>query len=117
MYQVLLIAYLLIAIALVGFILVQQGKGANTGASFGNGASGTVFGARGAGNFLSHSTAVLATAFFIISVLLGNLNSNHGEKVQGKFDNLSQVAEQVQQQKATVPAAPAAQQKNSDIPQ
>ena len=61
MYQVLLFIYVVVAIALIGFILVQQGKGANAGASFGGGASGTVFGAAGAGNFLSRTTAVLAT--------------------------------------------------------
>ena len=50
MYQVLLFIYVVVAIALIGFILVQQGKGANAGASFG-GASGTMFGSAGAGNF------------------------------------------------------------------
>ncbi len=51
MYQVLLFIYVVVAIALIGFILVQQGKGANAGASFGGGASGTMFGSAGAGNF------------------------------------------------------------------
>ncbi|EDK12147.1 preprotein translocase subunit SecG [Haemophilus influenzae PittII] len=64
MYQVLLFIYVVVAIALIGFILVQQGKGANAGASFGGGASGTMFGSAGAGNFLTRTSAILATAFF-----------------------------------------------------
>ena len=63
MYSALLILYLVVSIALIAFILLQQGKGADAGASFGGGASGTVFGAAGAGNFLSRTTAVLATIF------------------------------------------------------
>lgn len=63
MYQALLIIYLLVSIALIIFILLQQGKGANAGASFGGGASGTIFGSAGASNFLSKMTAILATIF------------------------------------------------------
>ena len=70
MYGVLLSLYLIVAIALIGFILLQHGKGASMGASFGAGASNTVFGSVGSGNFLTHSTAVLATLFFIISLAI-----------------------------------------------
>lgn len=111
MYQVLLFIYVVVAIALIGFILVQQGKGANAGASFG-GASGTMFGSAGAGNFLTRTSAILATAFFVIALVLGNMNSHKGNVQKGAFDDLSQAAEQVQQQ-----AAPAKDNKNSDIPQ
>lgn len=112
MYQVLLFIYVVVAIALIGFILVQQGKGANAGASFGGGASGTMFGSAGAGNFLTRTSAILATAFFVIALVLGNMNSHKGNIQEGAFDDLSQAAEQVQQQ-----AAPAKDNKNSDIPQ
>lgn len=112
MYQVLLFIYVVVAIALIGFILVQQGKGANAGASFG-GASGTMFGSAGAGNFLTRTSAILATAFFVIALVLGNMNSHKGNVQKGTFDDLSQAAEQVQQQQA----APAKDNKNSDIPQ
>ena len=115
LYQILLIVYLLVSVALIGFILLQQGKGADAGASFGGGASGTVFGAAGAGNFLSRTTAVLATAFFVISLVLGNLNTRHDDVKQGTFDDLSQAAEQIQQQPKV--EAPAVENKNSDIPQ
>ena len=113
MYQVLLFIYVVVAIALIGFILVQQGKGANAGASFGGGASGTMFGSAGAGNFLTRTSAILATAFFVIALVLGNMNSHKGNIQKGAFDDLSQAAEQVQQQQA----APAKENKNSDIPQ
>ena len=68
--QVLNIFHVLIAIAMVAFILVQRGAGATAGAAFGSGASGTVFGARGAGSFLSHTTWVLATLFCAISLTM-----------------------------------------------
>ena len=61
---------LLTAIAMIGLVLVQQGKGADVGASFGSGASGSLFGATGSANFLSRSTAVCATVFFISTLAL-----------------------------------------------
>ncbi len=76
MYEMLLVVYLIVSIILVGFVLIQQGKGAGMGASFGSGASNTVFGASGAGNFMTRTTAVLAIAFFVLSLVLGNLTSN-----------------------------------------
>ena len=68
--QVLNIFHVLIAIALVAFILIQKGQGATAGAAFGSGASGTVFGARGASNFLSKTTWVLAALFCTISLVM-----------------------------------------------
>lgn len=73
--QVLNIFHVLVAIALVAFVLVQKGQGATAGAAFGSGASGTVFGARGAGNFLTRSTWVLATLFCAISLVMAVLIS------------------------------------------
>ena len=68
--QVLNIFHVLIAIAMVAFILVQRGPGATAGAAFGSGASGTVFGSRGAGSFLSRTTWILATLFCLISLTM-----------------------------------------------
>jgi preprotein translocase subunit SecG len=68
--QVLNIFHVLIAIALIAFVLIQRGQGATAGAAFGSGASGTVFGARGAGNFLTRSTWVLAALFCAISLTM-----------------------------------------------
>ena len=70
MQQVVLIVHLLAAAGLVGLILIQQGKGADMGAAFGSGASGTVFGSQGAGSFITRSTGVLAAIFFVTSLAL-----------------------------------------------
>ena len=75
MYEALLVIFLIVAIALVALIMLQQGKGADMGASFGAGASGTLFGSSGSANFMTRTTAILATLFFIISLVLGNINS------------------------------------------
>jgi len=73
--QVLNIFHVLIAIGLIVFVLIQRGQGATAGAAFGSGASGTVFGARGAGNFLSRTTWVLAALFCAISLTMAVLVS------------------------------------------
>ena len=65
--------HVLLAIAIVGLVLLQRGKGADAGAGFGAGASGTVFGARGSANFLSRSTGVLIALFFATSLTLAYL--------------------------------------------
>jgi preprotein translocase subunit SecG len=67
--------HVLLAVAIIGIVLLQRGKGADAGAGFGAGASGTVFGARGSANFLSRTTAVLATLFFLTSLGLTYLFS------------------------------------------
>jgi preprotein translocase subunit SecG len=72
---------LLAALAMIGLVLVQHGKGADMGASFGSGASGSLFGATGSANFLSRSTAVCATLFFAATLALayfGNLRGSVG---------------------------------------
>lgn len=75
MQTVLLIVHTVIAILIIAFVLLQRGKGADAGAGFGAGASGTVFGARGSASFFSRSTAVLATAFFITSLGLAYMST------------------------------------------
>ena len=70
MENIILIIHFIIAILIIGFVLIQQGKGAEAGASFGAGASQTVFGSSGSWNFVSKITAVLATLFFVTSVTL-----------------------------------------------
>lgn len=75
MYEILIIAFLIIAIAIVGLVLIQKGKGADMGASFGAGASATLFGSAGTGNFLTRTTTILGILFFIISLALANLGS------------------------------------------
>jgi preprotein translocase subunit SecG len=70
MYTILVVLHVLVSIALIGLVLIQHGKGADAGAAFGSGASGTVFGARGSANFLTRVTAWLAAAFFVLSLAL-----------------------------------------------
>ena len=70
-----LITHTLIALLIIVLVLLQRGKGADAGAAFGAGASGTVFGARGSASFFSRATAVCATAFFISSLTLAYLSS------------------------------------------
>jgi preprotein translocase subunit SecG len=88
----LLIVHLLIAVAICGFVLLQHGKGADMGAAFGSGSSGSLFGAAGSANFLSRSTAVLATVFFLTSLgltWLGTTHSGAGSVIQqGVMDKL-----------------------------
>jgi len=67
--------HVLLAASIIGLVLIQRGKGADAGAGFGAGASGTVFGSRGSGSFLSRTTAVLATLFFLTSLGLTYLFS------------------------------------------
>jgi preprotein translocase subunit SecG len=76
MEQYILFFHFLIAVALIGLILIQQGKGAEAGASFGSGASQTVFGSGGSWNFFSKMTAILATVFFVTSVSLALIAKN-----------------------------------------
>lgn len=70
MYELLLVLHVLIALMLIGLILIQQGKGAQAGASFGSGASQTVFGSQGSGGFISRTTGILAALFFILNLFL-----------------------------------------------
>jgi preprotein translocase subunit SecG len=68
MHTILIVVHLFIAVGLIALVLIQHGKGADAGAAFGSGASATVFGAAGSGNFLSRTTAFLAAAFFVTSL-------------------------------------------------
>lgn len=70
MESIIVIVHIVVAVAIVGLVLLQQGKGADAGASFGSGASQTVFGSSGSGNFLVRATAVCATIFFVTSLSL-----------------------------------------------
>jgi len=76
--KIVLIVHTLIALGIIALVLLQRGKGADAGAAFGAGASGTVFGARGSGSFFSRATAVLAAAFFASSLTLAYLSSQRG---------------------------------------
>ena len=91
--------HVLLAAAIIGLVLLQRGKGADAGAGFGAGASGTVFGARGSGSFLSRTTAILATLFFITSLGLSYLFSQRSAPTS-VIDRVQPV------EQAPMPAAP-----------
>jgi preprotein translocase subunit SecG len=115
-YEVLIVVYLIVALMLIGMILIQQGKGADMGASFGGGGSNTVFGSTGSGNFMTRTTAFLATLFFVISLILGNQTANKESDVSG-FDDLGiPVVEQPATQPADTDVPVAEKQQPNDIP-
>ena len=76
LFSVVLTVHILAAVGVIGLVLVQHGKGADMGAAFGSGASGSLFGATGSANFLSRTTAILATVFFVTSLSLAYIASN-----------------------------------------
>ena len=100
MMQTLKIFHVLIAIGMVAFILIQKGAGATAGAAFGSGASGTVFGSRGAGNFLSRTTWVMATLFCLISLTMAVMASRASlspETDLGVIGNAARTEEAIEQ--------------------
>jgi len=78
MKELILVVHVLAAVVLVALVLIQHGKGADMGAAFGSGASQTLFGSRGSANFLTRTTAALATIFFITSLSLVYLATHEG---------------------------------------
>ncbi|MEO8409091.1 MAG: preprotein translocase subunit SecG [Propionivibrio sp.] len=76
LFSTVLVVHILAALGVIGLVLVQHGKGADMGAAFGSGASGSLFGATGSANFLSRTTAVLAVVFFLTSLSLAYIVSN-----------------------------------------
>ena len=81
--NLILAAQIISAIAMIGLVLVQHGKGADMGASFGSGASGSLFGASGSANFLSRSTAVCAAIFFVCTLALAYFGNTNARRPEG----------------------------------
>ena len=107
--QIVNVLYVLVAVAIIAFVLLQQGSGASAGSGFGGGASATVFGARGASNFLSKSTKWLAIAFFTISMgmaMYASKRATGNTPAQTDLGVMGQPA----------PAAPAAQIPTATVP-
>jgi preprotein translocase subunit SecG len=88
MQSFLMVIHMILALALIGLVLLQHGRGADAGAAFGSGASATVFGARGSGSFLSRLTTLLAIAFFANSLGLAYLSANQQELGTGLMDRM-----------------------------
>lgn len=82
-----LVIHTLIALGIIALVLLQRGKGADAGAAFGAGASGTVFGARGSTNFFSRTTAILATGFFVTSLTLAYISSQRSDAIDSLLES------------------------------
>ena len=106
LHTLLMIVHILSATCIVALVLVQRGKGADAGAGFGAGASGTVFGARGATTALSRATAILATVFMITSLTLAYMGTRNATPVQSELERLAGEGD------TQVPAIP-----QTDVPQ
>lgn len=91
MESVLLVVHVIVALAIVGLIMLQQGKGAEMGASFGAGSSQTVFGPAGTGNFFSRLTAIMVAVFFATSVTLAVLSKERVDTVAPEIPVLEEV--------------------------
>ena len=122
MEAVILAVHIIIALTLIGLILIQQGKGADAGAAFGGGgggsggASATVFGSQGSSNFLSKSTAILATAFFITSLFLSYLSGQVSSQKTEAVEVLNRVEQIQAEDKPALPVSAGTPAETSDKP-
>lgn len=98
MYQLILVVHVLVAMVLIGLVLIQHGKGADMGAAFGSGASGTVFGSQGTGGFLFKLTGGLALVFFVTSLSLSYIVSSQYQKASQQA-----IPQPIVNQKSTIP--------------
>ena len=88
--NIIVVVHVLVALAIIGLVLLQHGKGADMGSGFGGGASSSLFGATGSANFLSRATGVLATIFFVLSLALAYLASNQPRETGSVVDRVQQ---------------------------
>ena len=114
--HILIVVHVLVALAIIGLVLLQHGKGADMGSGFGGGASGSLFGATGSANFLSRTTAVLATIFFLLSLALAYVATKKPVEAGGVMDAVrNQPAKPDAQAAPEAPKPPAPQEKQ--VPQ
>lgn len=121
METIIVVVHLVVAVIIVGLVLLQQGKGADAGASFGAGASQTVFGASGSGNFLVRATTIAAVIFFITSLSLSLVAKNQTgfSSTTGLPVVSPEVLESVSEVEADVPqleASPTTENTQEDLP-
>jgi preprotein translocase subunit SecG len=100
-FTLILVVDVIVALIIIGLVLLQHGKGADVGAAFGSGASGSLFGASGSANFLSRTTGILAAVFFLTTFVLAYLVTHKPRTSGGVMDT-------VKEQPTQVPAAPEA---------
>jgi preprotein translocase subunit SecG len=88
--NLIIVVHVVVALAIIGLVLLQHGKGADMGSGFGGGASSSLFGATGSANFLSRATAVLATLFFVLSLILAYIATNAPRESGSVVDRIQQ---------------------------
>lgn len=118
LFTLIVVVQVLAALAIIGLVLLQHGKGADMGAAFGSGASGSLFGATGSSNFLSKSTAVAAAVFFAATLALAFFGNRHSSAGGGVLENLQNAPAPAASQAApaNAPAAPAQQGGSAPAP-
>ncbi|MFZ5509050.1 MAG: preprotein translocase subunit SecG [Pseudomonadota bacterium] len=122
LFPLVLTLHILVGVAVIGLVLLQHGKGADMGAAFGSGASGSLFGASGSANFLSRTTAILATVFFLTSLGLSYLASNRPAAPGSVMDTVKtqpaapSVPAKEKTEAAPAPAAAGTDSKAKEIP-
>jgi preprotein translocase subunit SecG len=116
--NIIIIVHVLVALAIIGLVLLQHGKGADMGSGFGGGASSSLFGATGSANFLSRATAVLATIFFILSLGLAYIATNQPRDSGSVVDRVQRAPVDAQKNDVPKPGATpdAANQKPAPAP-
>src|SRR5258706_10500520 len=123
-FTLILVIDVIVALCIIGLVLLQHGKGADVGAAFGSGASGSLFGASGSANFLSRTTAVLAVVFFLTTFVLAYLVTHKPRVGGGVMDTVKEQPQPAQQQQIpasqTAPdaakASDAAKSKANEVP-
>jgi preprotein translocase subunit SecG len=122
-FGLIIVIHVLIALAIIGLVLLQQGKGADMGSGFGGGSAGSLFGATGSANFLSRTTAVLATVFFLSSLSLAYLATYRPTETGGVMDRVQERPAQAAKPAAPPPAEgaqtpqPGAAPEGKEVPQ
>jgi preprotein translocase subunit SecG len=104
--NLIIVVHVVVALGIIGLVLLQHGKGADMGSGFGGGASSSLFGATGSANFLSRATAVLATLFFILSLVLAWIATNAPRESGSVVDRIQQQQKPVGEKKDAAPVAP-----------
>jgi preprotein translocase subunit SecG len=122
--NVLIVTHVVVALSIIGLVLLQHGKGADMGSGFGGGASSSLFGATGSANFLSRITAVLATAFFLLSLALAYVATKKPVEGGGVMDAVRQQQPAKPEEKKAAaedakpaPPAPASAPTGKEVPQ
>jgi preprotein translocase subunit SecG len=104
--NLIIVVHVVVALAIIGLVLLQHGKGADMGSGFGGGASSSLFGATGSANFLSRATAVLATMFFILSLVLAYIATNAPRESGSVVDRIQQQKPAAGEKKDAAPVPP-----------